>query len=69
MGGLISGGETVAVPVQEELDGERVATATLLATKAGVWGLGVYVQIDDTRYPPPRAPRPRPRIDQRPRRW
>ena len=52
VGGLISGGETVAVVVQEAQDAQRTATATVLATKAGTWGIGVYVQISETKCPP-----------------
>jgi hypothetical protein len=47
--GLISGGQTVAVALQEALDASRVTTGTIVATKAGTWGLGVYVQTGDNR--------------------
>ena len=49
MAGLISGGQTVAVVLQEALDASRVTTGTIVATKAGTWGLGVYVQTSDNR--------------------
>ena len=47
--GLISGGQTVAVALQEALDANRMTTGTIVATKAGTWGLGVYVQTGDNR--------------------
>ena len=49
MAGLISGGQTVAVALQEALDGDRVTTGTVVATRAGTWGLGVYLQTSDNR--------------------
>lgn len=49
LAGLISGGETVAVPLHEGLDTWREVTGTLCATKAGNWGLGIYVQTADNR--------------------
>ena len=49
LAGLISGGQTVAVALQEALDADRVITGTVVATKAGTWGLGVYLQTSDNR--------------------
>ena len=49
MAGLISGGQTVAVALQEALDADRVTTGTVVATRAGTWGLGVYLQTSDNR--------------------
>ena len=48
LAGLISGEDTVAVHVTERSSGSgRTAVATLTATHAGPWGLGVYVQTPD----------------------
>ena len=48
LAGLICGEETVAVHVVErEVGGTRAAFASLTATHAGHWGLGVYVQMSD----------------------
>lgn len=48
LAGLICGEDTVAVHVVERETGSgRVATATLTASHAGPWGLGVYVQTSD----------------------
>ncbi len=49
MAGLISGGQTVAVALQETLDADCVTTGTVVATRAGTWGLGVYLQTSDDR--------------------
>ena len=49
MAGLISGGQTVAVALQEAQDADRVTTGTVLATRAGNWGLGVFLQTSDNR--------------------
>ena len=48
LAGLICGEETVAVHVVErEVGGTRAAFASLTASHAGHWGLGVYVQMSN----------------------